>query len=319
VKEAGTFVCVSANPAIDNRLRVQKLAPGRVNRALQSLPAPGGKAAHVAMVLRELGAEPLWVGIAGGASGQALVEGLQQLKIHTRPVPIRNATRINLEIIDDDGVVTEILEPGPAVGPAESNLFQKTCNDLFSDSRGRVMAILSGSVPPGMPQETYFQFIETVHKSGGKAFLDTSADPLKIALRAKPDFVKPNREEAEWLTGRAITDLSSAAGAIRQLISAGAQSVAVSLGESGLVWCPAESATIYYAHPLQVQVRSSVGCGDATTAAFAYAAASGLSPEESLCLAAACGAANCLAEAPGRVKAADIQRFQKEVRIEVCS
>jgi 1-phosphofructokinase family hexose kinase len=312
------FVCVSANPAIDNRLRVPKLLPGHVNRAVQSLPAPGGKAAHVAMVLRELGAEPLWVGITGGASGQALVEGLQELKIHTRPVPVRNATRINLEIIDDDGAVTEILEPGPAVGPAESNLFQKTCNDLFSDSRGRVMAILSGSVPPGMPQEIYFQLIEAVHKFGGKAFLDASADPLKIALRAKPDFVKPNREEAEWLTGKAITDVSSAAASIRELISSGAKSAAISLGKNGLVWRPAECKTIYYAHPLQVPVRSSVGCGDATTAAFAYAAASGLSPEESLRLAAASGAANCLAEAPGRVKAADIQRLREEVRIETC-
>ena len=310
------FVCVSANPAIDNRLRVHKLALGRVNRAAKSLPAPGGKAAHVAMVLAELGTEPLWVGITGGASGQVLVEGLQQLNIQTRSVPVQNVTRVNLEIIDDDGTVTEILEPGPAVTRAESNLFQSTCNDLFHDSRGRVTAILSGSVPPGMPQDIYFQLIESVHQSGGRVFLDTSAEPLKVALRARPDFVKPNRQEAEWLTGRTITDVSSAADSIRELVTAGAKSVAISLGENGLVWCPTESETIYYAHPLRVRVRSSVGCGDATVAAFAFAAASGLSSEESLRLAAACGAANCLAEAPGRVKAADIQRLQKEVHIE---
>lgn len=319
MKATSVFVCVSPNPAIDNRLRVHKLAPGRVNRTVESLPAPGGKAAHVAMVLRELGAEPLWVGITGGASGQVLIEGLQQSKVQTWSVPVRNATRVNLEIIDDDGTVTEILEPGPAVTPQESNLFQSACNNLFNDSRGHITAILSGSVPPGMPQEIYFQLIEAVHKSGGKAYLDTSAEPLKIALRAKPDLVKPNREEAEWLTGKAIADLPSAAVPIRQLISAGAKSVAISLGENGLVWRPTESETIYYAHPLRVPVCSSVGCGDATIAAFAFAAATGLSPEESLRLAAACGAANCLAQAPGRVKAADIQRLQKKVRIETCS
>lgn len=310
------FVCVSPNPAIDNRLRVNKLVPGRVNRAVESLPAPGGKAAHVAMVLRELGAEPLWIGMAGGVSGQLLVEGLQQLKIRTRPVPVRNATRVNLEIIDDDGTVTELLEPGLALTPTESSSFQNACSEAFRDSQGPVIAVLSGSLPPGMPQEIYSQLIDAAHAFGGQVFLDTSGEPLKIALRAKPDFVKPNCEEAQWLTGMTIKDASSATASARLLISAGARSVAISLGKNGLVWCPAQCETIYYAHPLPVSVRSSVGCGDATVAAFAYAASSGLSQEESLRLAVACGAANCLAEAPGRVKATDIQKLQKEVRIE---
>ena len=88
------------------------------------------------------------------------------------------------------------------------------------------------------------------------------------------------------------------------------------MGANGLVWLPAENELIYYAHPLHVQVRSRVGSGDATIAAFAFAAEAKLSNEESLRLAAACGAANCLAEAPGRVHAADIEKLRKEVRIE---
>jgi 1-phosphofructokinase family hexose kinase len=313
------LICVSPNPAIDKRLRIPKLVPGGVNRAVEARPAPGGKAAHVAMVLRELGAEPLWVGITGGASGQTLLEGLQELKIRTRAILVGNPTRINLEILEDDDRVTEILEPGPAVSPAESNHFQEECNAVFGDSRGRFIAVLTGSLSPGMARGTFSQLIASLHKYEGKAYLDTSGEPLKIALEAGPEFVKPNREEAEWLTGNRIPDAASAARCIRHLVAAGAKSAAISLGADGLVWLPAENEPIYYAHPLRVQVRSSVGSGDAAIAAFAFAAEAGLSKQESLRLAAACGAANCLAEAPGRVQAADIQKLRKEVRIETLS
>ena len=39
------FLCISANPAIDKRLRVSELRLGAVNRVLDAIPEPGGKAA----------------------------------------------------------------------------------------------------------------------------------------------------------------------------------------------------------------------------------------------------------------------------------
>jgi fructose-1-phosphate kinase PfkB-like protein len=58
-----------------------------------------------------------------------------------------------------------------------------------------------------------------------------------------------------------------------------------------------------------------VGSGDAALAAFAFASAQGWPPEESVRLAAACGAANCLAEGPGLARAEDIQGLRKQVRV----
>ena len=63
------FLCVSLNPAVDKRLRLERLQVGGVNRVNEAIPAPGGKAAHVAMTLKTLGADPLWLGFAGGATG----------------------------------------------------------------------------------------------------------------------------------------------------------------------------------------------------------------------------------------------------------
>jgi 1-phosphofructokinase family hexose kinase len=310
------LICVSLNPAIDKRLCLPRLLLGRVNRVSQVRHAAGGKAAHVAMVLKQLGEDPLWIGFSGGTTGQELLDQLHALKIRTHPVPIRESTRLNLEIIEEGGTVTEILEPGPATTVPEQKCLQDACESIISAATLPFTVIFSGSVPPGMPPEIYSTLINLVHKRGGKAFLDTSGQALKVGLQARPDFVKPNREEAQALTGNIVADSPSAINALRNVMCAGAKSAAISLGEGGLVWRPAHKANIYFAHAAKVQVRSAVGCGDATLAAFAFAAYQGLPDEETIRLAAACGAANCLAEYPGAVNASDIARLQKQIKVD---
>lgn len=313
------LVCISANPAIDKRVRLAKLVPGRVNRASEVLAAPGGKAAHVAMVLHRLGADPLWVGFAGGANGQELLGGLRELSIRTVSVPMKNATRTNLEIIDEDGAVTELLEPGAEISTEECRALESACEDVFHKAQGRVIAILSGSLPPSVPKNFYANLIEKVVSFGGRAFLDTSGEALKKGLEARPDFVKPNREEAQWLTGRTIQDAHSAAKAIAQIISLGAKSAAVSLGHDGLVWKPTNSDCVFHANSPKVAVRSAVGSGDAAVAGFAYAMERKFGAQDSLKLAAACGTANCLSELPGQLSTTEVQRLRELVKIQVVS
>ena len=107
------FLCISANPAIDNRVRLSELRIGKVNRTSEVTRAAGGKAAHVAMVLQTLGGDPLWMGFAGGATGEELIQKLQDLGMCVQPVKTFSSTRTNLEIIDDHEAVTEILERLP--------------------------------------------------------------------------------------------------------------------------------------------------------------------------------------------------------------
>ena len=52
-----TIICVSANPAMDRRLHMARLAIGEINRAQSAQGFAGGKAAHVAMAARALGAK----------------------------------------------------------------------------------------------------------------------------------------------------------------------------------------------------------------------------------------------------------------------
>lgn len=308
------FLCVSLNPAIDKRLRLDRLQPGRVNRVSAVSHAPGGKAVHAAMVLQTLGGDPLWLGFAGGTAGDALAAGLRKLSIAAEVVPTAGCTRTNLEIIEDGGGVTEILEPGGNVGSAELEQMSDSFRKIVSKYGKAATAILSGSLPPGVPADYCRTLIELGHHHGSRVFVDTSGEPFRAALAGRPDFVKPNREEAESWRGKEIEGIQSAEGVLSAILDAGAAAGAITLGADGLIWRSTNEKALFATGP-KLAARSCVGSGDATLAGFAFAAQKGLEPAESVRLATACGAANCLADTPGRARAEDIARLKEEVEV----
>ncbi len=310
-----SFICVSLNPAIDKRLRLDALKPGKVNRATEAIPAPGGKSAHVAMVLRALGADPLWLGFSGGPNGDALLQGLRDLSIRAEGIPTAAETRMNLEILEENGSVTEILEPGARVTPAERESLLRAFETAL-ELNPNAIVIMSGSLPPGLLKDEFATLVKIGRRHNARVFLDTSGEPLKLGLQQRPDFAKPNQEEAEWLIGRTIDGAASAGSALKSLVREGPHSAAISLGASGLVWLGAGSPEAFVAVPPKLEAASAVGSGDATIAGFAFAASQGLEPADTLRLAVACGAANVLADLPGRVQLHDIERLRDQVQVQ---
>jgi 1-phosphofructokinase family hexose kinase len=310
------LVCVSANPAIDRRLRLETIAVGEVNRALSAQPFPGGKAAHVAMVAKALGLDVMWIGFLGGATGEECESGLSACGVPLTVVRTQTATRANLEIISSDGRITEILEPGGAVTDGEVERLFATCRDIFAESPQGTQVALSGSLPPGAPADLYAELIRIAHLYGCRVLLDTSGEALRLGLEAAPDFVKPNRDEASAFAGYPIPDAHAAAEVAQRFFAAQAQSVAISLGANGIVWQKSAESDSLISHLPAIDGCSSVGCGDAALAGFAVAHERGLADEEALGLAAACGAANCLADAPGQIDCRDVFRLAEEVEVQ---
>jgi 1-phosphofructokinase family hexose kinase len=313
---ATTFFCVSLNPAIDTRLILNGFLPGRVNRVTEAYRTPGGKAAHVAMALKGLGAAPTWIGFAGGATGGELLAGLRLLEIEAMAVPTGQSSRVNLEILDTQGEVTEILEPGGTISQAEWSEFQQVCARAFQPAANKRVAVISGSQPPGVPTEACAALVSSAQSANCLAFVDSSGVPLSKALGAGPDLVKINREEAEFVTEVAIGDPISAAQAARKLLDLGAKSAAVSLGARGIVGVRKDDQLAIHAWTTPLRAKSTVGCGDAALAGLVFGAATDLSFEKSLALGVACGASNCLAALPGRILAEDVSRIGQAVHIE---
>jgi len=309
------LVCVSANPAIDRRLRLQNIAVGEVNRALSAEPFPGGKAAHVAMVAKSLGIDVVWVGFLGGAAGEECESGLAALGVPLTVVRTQSDTRANLEIISSDGRVTEILEPGGTVTDGEVERLLATCRDIFADGDEEMQVAISGSLPPGAPVDLYAEITRIAHFYGCRVLLDTSGEALRRGLEAAPNFVKPNLQEASDFAGCQIYDAESASEVAQKFFDASAQSVAISLGENGILWQPSIDSDPLLSRLPPISDCSSVGSGDAALAGFAVGHELGWNDEKTLRLAIACGTANCLAEAPGRIDANKVFELAQDVQL----
>ena len=307
------ILCLSANPAIDRRLRIESLEPGRIHRAISAENFPGGKAAHVAMVAKALGARTVWLGFLGGRVGDQFREDFGNLKIGMAEVHTRARTRMNLELIETSGRITEILEPGEKLAPAEL----RAMNRIFvSGLRGKwhgAVAVVSGSLPPGFSPSFYRTLISAARVGRVRVLVDTSGQALQVSLKARPFFIKPNLEEAEELLGHKLRNSNALVGALRAFVRMGAETAAISMGSNGLVWIEQRDGPVWFARPPQLKAISTVGSGDATVAGFAVAMSRGLKAEEAVRLAAACGAANCLARSPGRVALNDVTKLSPQV------
>lgn len=312
---ATQILCVSANPAIDRRIRLKSLVLGGINRSISAEPAAGGKAAHVAIAARALGARPVWLGFLGGAGGEGFAAVFRELAIDFVAVRTAKTTRTNLELIERSGRITEILEPGDAPPQTKRNEMLNTLRRGLVRKWRNAIVVISGSLPHGLTPSFYKALIGVAKASGSHVFLDTSGDALRVSLEARPAFVKPNLEETEKLLGRRLRDLRAVVNAAHELIWRGAQSASISLGAKGLVWIECQHGPVWYARPPRVKGISSVGSGDAAMAGFAVAASKGLNGETALRVAVACGAANCLARSPGHILRKQVDALMPKVEI----
>ena len=162
----------------------------------------------------------------------------------------------------------------------------------------------------------YASLIDAARSAGARVFVDSSGEGLRASAKASPEFLKVNRAEAEGLLGRPIKDAHEAVHGAMEIIENGAGSAAITLGADGLVWVESKHGPVWSARPPQLKVISAVGSGDSTLGGFACAAARGLIGEDALRLAVACGAANCLADAPARIDRSTVESLIPKIEVQ---
>jgi 1-phosphofructokinase family hexose kinase len=309
------IVCISANPALDRRVRLSVLKLGEVNRAISAESFGGGKAAHVAMAAQALGSRASWIGFLGGSSGEECAAKLRGLGLEVNPISSDSPTRLNLEILHGENQVTEILEPGGAPGRAAMDEMTGTLIEgLKTKWKGAPVAI-SGSMPAGMPSNFVASLMRSAQSEQSLIFLDTSGDTLRASLNARPTLVKINRNEAGSLLNAHIATSADALRAARQIIELGAQSAAITLGAEGIVWLEKRAGPAWLAKPPKIKPTSTVGSGDTTLAGFIIAMQRGFTGEDAIRFATACGAANCLAPIPGAIQSKDVEALLNEMSV----
>jgi 1-phosphofructokinase family hexose kinase len=299
------------NTSIDKAMVTDELAPGAVNRVRDVHASVGGKGVHVALAVAALGEPVCLVGLIDAAHRLEFADALGARGVHFDAVPSPGGVRTCLAIHDRAGQrVTEVLEPGP---DTDETTREALCTRFVARAARSSVAVLSGSVPRGFADSVYGDLATDLRASPVRLLVDASGGLLEAAVAARPFLIKPNRDEAEALSGAAIEGPVAAAKVARALLSRGPGMVILSLGEAGAVAVTDRRA----AHALVRVDRAvnTVGSGDCLLGGVAVALARGEVFEDVLRLGVACGAANAMSDRTGRFEKADVYRLLPRVEL----
>ena len=252
---------VTLNPAIDMTVRVDGFQTNTVNRGQTMHFDAGGKGVNVASFLADYGQATAVTGFLGQENADLFEQLFARKRIDDQFVRIAGRTRIGVKIVDEaKQQTTDINMPGLHPPPEAMNTLLETIERLAASYD---WFALSGNLPPGAPATIYATIISQLKRHGKQVVLDTSGEALREGARAGPTIVKPNVDELHQLTGQALADEAAIEQAARQLLG-DIQLVVISMGERGALFV--DAATTLMATPPQVQVKSTVGAGDAMVA-----------------------------------------------------
>ena len=290
------IVTVTPNPSIDRTVTLPAtLVRGAVHRVSSVSSEPGGKGVNVARALTLAGLEVVAVLPAG--PHDPILSALAAQGVDFHAVPVSGPVRTNLTITENDGTTTKINEPGAVAEPADVDALALAVTDR---AQSAAWVVLSGSLPPGIPDSWYSDMTGLLQARGCKVAVDTSDAPLAALAagleRAAPDLIKPNSEELAGLAGVTADSLETAVArgdaapvvcAARRLIDRGVGAVLATLGPAGAVLVDADGA--WLATPPPIVPRSTVGAGDSSLAGYVRADVEGANAPGRLQMAVAYG------------------------------
>jgi len=278
---------LAVNPAVDITYEIPQLIVDRKVRSDRTVYHPGGNGINVARALMELRIPFRCCSVVGGESGDLLLRLLgDSLGENHSVFRVAGETRVNATLLQKSPPSQyEVDSCGPEI-PAQ---VLEDLTGCFLSSCGSGFGILTGSQPPGVPDNHRRLLAEQIKAQGGKAVIDAVGPVLQEALQAEPYLVRLNRYVLEMTTKRRLESIEAVATAARDLQQRGVEMVCISLGADGALLVVGDNS--YHCTAPRVHVHSTVGCGDALMAGLITAARRGEDPPAMLRLAVICGSA----------------------------
>lgn len=307
-------VTVTLNPVLDRVVEISNFEAGKVNRIQRERARiAGGKGINVSRLLKILNIPTLAVGWLGGGVGEKIKEKLEEEKIPYDFLWIKEESRSNLTIVDPEAKSeTHLVEEGPRISLSEVKRLKEKLTQL---ARGAKIVVFSGSAPPGVKKQIYFDLINLVKNTnpGIISVLDSLGDFLKEGLKASPYLIKPNLDELSQIAGRRLSSLKDIIDEVEEIRKQKVKVVVVSQGAGDVVVASGEG--IFALSPPRINPLNTVGAGDALVAGVV----AGIYRKEKLINACCLGiAAGSVSAERGREKPLDLERiisFMKRIKI----
>jgi 6-phosphofructokinase 2 len=300
---------ITLNPSLNRTIDVEEFMYDDVNMILDEKRSAGGKGIDVSRVIRELGGQSIALGFMGGYNGMEVEGRLTNEGIVCNFTRVNGETRTNIAIHQRKKKMQTVLSNSAAeVTEFDITTLYGKIRQIPRDS----YAVLSGSVPPGLSDNSYAQIVTMLKDKNIRVLLDADGELLKKGAQAGPYLIKPNIHEFGRLVEKNLKDHEEVFENVAPFLGS-VGLIVVSMGMRGALGVSEKER--YLATPPKVNVKSSIGAGDAMLAGIVFALNEGASFRDALSLGVACGTASTLNAEPALCFKDDVYAIQKEVLI----
>ena len=305
------ILTITLNPALDVSTATTSVRPELKLRCDKPVFHPGGGGINVSRAIKIIGGESTALVALGGATGTRIAELLRDGGLEVLRLTGPGESRQSLAVIDRNAATQyRFVMPGPEWHKTH---VADAMSAIAEAARAGGWVVLSGSNPPGVPDEFAQMLVVRLKGSGARVIVDTSGAALRtIAGSSSPvDVLRMDSFEAESLAGRRLSLRSDSAGFASGLVRDGAaRSVIVARGPDGSVIAGPEGA--WHVEAADVPVNSKVGAGDSFVAGFTLAMARGWNVPDALALGAAAASGAVMTPATELCRAGDVWRLYDE-------
>jgi 6-phosphofructokinase 2 len=305
------IVTLTLNPTIDSASEADVVRPVHTIRTTHERYYPGGGGVNVARVIATLGGAATPVYLNGGATGALLDQLMERAGFAPVGVTIRGDTRISHAVFERaTGLEYRFVPEGPRITEEEWRRCLATLAALDFD-----WLVASGSLPRGLPDDSYAAVARVAAERGARFVLDTSGPALAGGLAGgRVTLAKPSIGELRNLTGAPLEDAASQdAAALDLLAGHDIEMVVVSLGHQGALLAREGRVLRLTAPP--VKTSSATGAGDSFVGAMVFALAGGADPETAFRLGVAAGTAAVLTPGAELCRREDVLNLAGEVAV----
>jgi len=303
------IVAAGLTPAWQRIMIFDRLTLGEVQRARDVAECISGKVTNAAVAARCMGGDVTAILPIGPNVAEITQRELGELGITCDFVPITEPTRTCVTVIEQQAArITELVEDATRISEAELADF---AGRLCRSSQNAEIVVFSGSLPRGMPQETYRDLLCECRVP---IVADFRGPGLLRVLPLRPLLVKPNRAELQATLGKSFRDDRELLEGMRELCRRGAVWTLVSQGAAP-VWLVSEGEVYRFEPPAPETIVNPIGCGDALAGAVAWAVANGCSVPDAVRLGIAAAQDNLRSLLPCRLDPSWVEEHADRIAV----
>ncbi|MBL8134464.1 MAG: hexose kinase [Anaerolineae bacterium] len=305
------IVTVTPNTSMDMTYFVPSWALSRTLRATRVLESIGGKPTDASYILGELGIPSLALGFCAGGAGESIKGFLRSKGVTIDFIQVLGESRRNLIIVvEDAGAQTAITAESLITTEEHLEQLRVKYQEALATA---TCVVLGGTLPKTMRPEFYTEFVALARERSVPVVLDAVEPNLSAGLRSGPQYVKPNQDELSQFAGFRVSTVEDAYHVGRAMIERYGTQPIITLGEYGGLAVLNDCA--YRIPPLNVQVESAAGAGDAVLAGVAASVAARQPIEEGIRLGFAAATAVVIMPGTAECRKVDIDTFLPQIEL----